>query len=69
MANKVRRTAEVARIECFLEVSVGAIVPADGGVAAAERRGEALLDGTPGSPAVAAIEGLADLLERSTLQA
>jgi len=68
VANKVRADADVARIEEFLGIPAAVVVPADDAVAAAERCGGALLERAPGSPAVAAVEGLAELLERSRLQ-
>ena len=68
VANKIRREADIARIEAFLATRVTAIVPADGAVVAAERSGAALLDHAPGCPAVAAVAALADWVEAGTLR-
>ena len=67
VVNKVRTSDDVQRVETVLGESLAA-VPADAGVASAEREGAALLDHAPDSAAVAAIAGLAELLERSSLQ-
>jgi CO dehydrogenase nickel-insertion accessory protein CooC1 len=67
VANKVRAGEDVERIERFLGLPVHVAIPADPAVTAAERRGAALLDETPGAPAVAAVERLADALAGSRL--
>jgi CO dehydrogenase nickel-insertion accessory protein CooC1 len=68
VANKVRSRRDVDRVERFLGARVRVAVPADPAVAAAERRGAALLDAAPGAPAVAAVERLADALVAGTLR-
>jgi CO dehydrogenase nickel-insertion accessory protein CooC1 len=69
VANKVRRRADVTRIEEFLGVAAAAVVPADAAVRAAEGAGAAVLDVDPAGPVVAAVEGLLTTLERSRLGA
>lgn len=69
VANKVRARDGVTRIEAFLGSAVMAAVPADPAVAAAERAGRALLDDAPDSPAVVALEQLADGLRKGTIRA
>ncbi len=61
-ANKVASPADHATIEETLS-QVDVVVPWDDAVAAADRHGAAPLDSAPGSPGVAAISRLADLLE------
>lgn len=68
VANKVAATADVDRVAAFLGTPASVVVPADDDVVAAERGGVALVDRAPASLALAAVEGLADLLERSTLR-
>jgi CO dehydrogenase maturation factor len=67
VANKVRRRADVTRIQDFLGVCAAAVVPADPAVATAEREGVALLDVDPEGRVVAALEGLLATLGGSTL--
>jgi len=64
VANKVRARGDVERIERFLDRPVEVVIPADPAVAAAERRGAALLDHAPDAPSVAAIARLADAVLR-----
>ena len=52
----------------FLGVPLVAIVPVDENVKRAERDGVALLDIAPDSPAVHAIERLADALDASSIE-
>jgi CO dehydrogenase nickel-insertion accessory protein CooC1 len=68
VASKVRDEDDVARAERLLGEAVDFAIPADGAVARAERAGHAPLDAAPDGPAVAAIERLADALERRTLR-
>lgn len=66
VVNQARTPDDVRRVERMLgEAEV--TVPADPGVASAERLGVALVDHVPGSPAVAAITELAERLERGSL--
>ena len=67
VANKVRspRDEEIIRAYCSERgLEVGGIVPFDEAVQEADREGRALMDYEPGAPAVAAIERVADLLEK-----
>jgi len=61
--NKATSEADVDRVRAFGFEPL-AVVPADDAVRDAERRGVALLDHAPGSPAVAAIARLVTALER-----
>ena len=62
IANRVRDEHDVRHVERLLGEPVFASIPADEGVAAAERIGAAPIDHAPGSPTIAAIERLlADL--------
>lgn len=68
VANKVRDPdSELARIERLTGERAELVIPFDPAVAAAERDGVALLDAAPSSPAVQAIEELADAIERRRL--
>jgi len=58
VANRVTGPADVRHVEELVGESVLAAVPADEGVARAERLGIAPIDHAPGSPAVAEIERL-----------
>ncbi|CAN5690544.1 carbon monoxide dehydrogenase accessory protein CooC [soil metagenome] len=64
IANKVRSTSDVAFVAEHLRDAVWASVPADDAVRDADRRGVALLDHVSTSPAIAALEDLAEELER-----
>ena len=67
VANKVRseRDEEIIRSYCAERgVEVGGIVRWDEAIQEADREGRALMDYAPTAPAVASIEGIADLLER-----
>ena len=67
VANKVRgqRDEEIIRSYCADHgVEVGGIVSWDEAIQEADREGRALIDYDPTAPAVASIEGIADLLER-----
>jgi CO dehydrogenase maturation factor len=63
VANKVAGEADLDLIGGRLEVPILAAVPADDAVSDAERRGVALIDAAPDSPAVRAVERLADQLD------
>ncbi len=66
VANKVRseRDEEIIRAYCADRgVEVGAVVPWDEAIQEADREGRALMDYAPASPAVVAIERIADLVE------
>lgn len=63
VASQVNGSGDRAHVERLLGKRVIAAVPRDPAVAEAERRGQALLDRTEDSPAVRAIERLADALE------
>ncbi|MGH2984744.1 MAG: AAA family ATPase [Solirubrobacterales bacterium] len=63
VASKVRGAADRRRVELLIGKPVMASIPLDPEVAAAERRGVALLDAAPDALAVHAIERLADDLE------
>jgi CO dehydrogenase nickel-insertion accessory protein CooC1 len=58
IANRVQGEQDVRHIEELVGEPVFASIPADEGVAAAERLGAAPIDHAPDSPAIAAIEGL-----------
>lgn len=60
VASKVTGLADVALVERILSRRVAGTVPADEAVATTDRRGVALIDGAPESPAAKAIEGLVD---------
>ena len=64
VVNKVADPDDARRVSERLEAPVFATVPLDPELAAAERAGVAPLDHAPGSPAVRAIEALADRLAR-----
>lgn len=71
VGNRVR-PGEEARLREFaasLDSDLLAVVPEDPAVVAADRAGHCLLDHAPGSPAVVAIERLADDLEERYLRA
>ena len=68
VANKVRNASERRRAERLLGERIAHAIPADTAVEEAERRGDALLDAAPGSPAVRGLESLADTIEGRTLQ-
>lgn len=66
VANKVRspRDEEIIRSYCAdHRVELAAVVPWDEAIQEADREGRALMDYEPAAPAVAAVEGLADLVE------
>ncbi len=58
IANRVRREEDVGLVEELVGETVFASVPADEGVAAAERIGAAPIDHAPNSPTITAIEQL-----------
>lgn len=64
IANRVRREQDVRRVEELVGESVFASLPADEGVAAAERIGAAPIDHAPDSPTITAIELLIAALAR-----
>ena len=68
IVNKVDADTDVARVQAFLGVPLLGTVPADEDVRLAERSGVALLDLAPDSPAVRAIEQLADRLDVSSIE-
>ena len=68
VANKVTGAADRRRAERLLGEPIAHVVPADVGIAAAEREGLAPLDAAPTSRAVEAIAGLADLIQARTLE-
>ena len=68
VVNKVTAPADVRRVEGALELPAVAAVPLDEDVRAAERQGIALLDHSPSSPSVAAIERLVAHLEDGRLR-
>jgi CO dehydrogenase maturation factor len=66
VANKVRspRDEEIIRSYCEEHgIEVGGVVPWDEAVQEADREGRALMDHSPTTPAVVAVERIADLLE------
>lgn len=63
VASKIARAAQRRDVERLLGQRVDLVVPADPAVLAAERAGLAPIEAAPGSPAVQAVEGLADRLE------
>ena len=68
VVNKVDDAGDAARVEEFLGVKLFAAIPVDEGVRSAERAGVALLDHAPDSPAVRAIEQLADALDVGNIE-
>jgi CO dehydrogenase maturation factor len=68
VANKVRGSADVERIEQFLGTRVATAIPVDRSVTTAERHGAALLDEDPESPVVAAVRQLLTTLEAGRLE-
>lgn len=62
IANRVQDERDVRHVERLVGEPVFASVPADAGVAAAERIGVAPIDHAPDSPTIAAIERLVDRL-------
>jgi CO dehydrogenase nickel-insertion accessory protein CooC1 len=64
IANRVRREQDVRRVEELVGESVFASLPADEGVAAAERIGAAPIDHAPDSPTITATELLIAALAR-----
>lgn len=67
VANKVTGDEDLLRVARLLGEEPDVWIPADQAVAVAEHDGAALLDAAPGSPAVAAIERLADAIEGRSL--
>jgi MinD-like ATPase involved in chromosome partitioning or flagellar assembly len=63
VANKVSGQADLDLISDRLQAPIFAAVPADDDVLDAEREGAALIDAAPDSPAVRAVERLADNLD------
>jgi CO dehydrogenase maturation factor len=66
VANKVRsaRDEEIIRSYCAEHgVELAAVVPWDEAIQDADREGRALMDYEPTSPAVVAVQGIADLVE------
>ncbi len=66
VANKVRsaRDEEIIRSYCAEHgVELAAVVPWDEAIQEADREGRALMDYEPTSPAVVAVQGIADLVE------
>ena len=66
VANKVRsaRDEEIIRSYCAEHgIELGAVVPWDEAIQEADREGQALMDFNRDAPAVAVIEGIADLVE------
>jgi len=68
VASKVTRPDDADLVQEVLGRPVVASVPADEAVAATDRRGVALIDDAPDSPAVRAIEELVDGLVRGTIR-
>ncbi len=68
VVNKATSDADGERVQEFLGVPLIAIVPVDENVKRSERDGVALLDIAPDSPAVRAIERLADALDASSIE-
>lgn len=62
VANRVLRERDVGHVETLIGDPVFASIPADEGVAAAERIGVAPIDHVPDAPAIAALERLLDRL-------
>lgn len=69
VVNKASGQPDVELVEDFFGMSALAVVPADDALRDAERSGLAPIDMAPHSPAVAAIEQLADALAAGSLQA
>lgn len=63
VASKVRGNADRDLVESMLDAPVVAAIPVDPAIRLAERTGLAPVDCAPGSPAMRAIESLADALE------
>ena len=68
VASKVTSPSDVELVQKILGRRVAAAVPADEAVAETDRRGVALIDDAPGSPAVNAIESLVDGLVDGTMK-
>jgi CO dehydrogenase maturation factor len=62
VANKVRTDADVAAVRAMVGDDIFASIPHDDAVVEAERLGVPLLDHAPASPAVAAVERIAERL-------
>lgn len=62
VANRVRDERDERHVEKLVGQSLFASIPADPGVAAAERIGVAPIDHAPDAPAIAALQRLVDLL-------
>lgn len=60
VANRIRGEHDVEHVEALIGDSVLAAIPADEGVAAAERIGVAPIDHAPEAPAIAALDRLVD---------
>jgi len=69
VVNKASEPGDAEEIAAFLDLPALAVVPVDDDVRASERLGVALIDHAPDSPALHAIERLAETLERSTVAA
>jgi len=69
VVNKATDEAGARRVQDFFGEAALAVIPADEALREAERSGAAPIDAAPDGPAVAAIEGLADALEPSSLPA
>lgn len=69
VANRTRGEQDVRHVERLVGEPVFASVPADEGVAAAERIGTAPIDHAPDAPAIAAIEELVSRLATTTRRA
>ena len=67
VVNKSTGPEDAERVGAFLQLPVTQAVPVDEGVRSAELLGVALLDHAPQSPVVAAVERLAESLERSSI--
>ncbi len=67
VVSKAGDEADAQRVSEFLGLPALAIVPADGAVRSAERAGVAVLDHAPSSPAISAIEQLADRLQAGSM--
>lgn len=68
VVNKAARAEDPDAIAAFLDLNPLGVVPVDDAVRASERLGVALIDHAPHAPAMAAIERVADALERSTVE-
>ena len=67
VANKVRDARDRARVEERMGEELAAAVPLDPAIGRADRKGRALIDEAPDSPAVRAIQALVDHLEKRRL--